>query len=85
MQPLFGLERDFAGEGVQVLDRRRHDLAQPRIRCVGHLRDHGLGHGGLGQVVHRYRSWTTVLRSNPTPAISTSTTSPGFIQTGGVR
>ena len=30
-------------------------------------------------------SATTVLRSNPTEAMSTSTSSPGFIQTGGLR
>ena len=34
-EPFLGLQIDLAGEGVHMLDQRRHDLAQPRIGRLG--------------------------------------------------
>ena len=41
-EPFLGLQVDLAGEGVHVLDQRRHDLAQPRIGRLGERVDHVL-------------------------------------------
>ena len=53
LQPFGRGEVHLAGKRMQVLHRGFHDLTQPRIRCPGHLFEHGVGYGEFVQILHR--------------------------------